>query len=95
MGLAAEPPGPVLVQTQNRNAEAATEKSEEQRSIIRLLRITSCDLEAGFAVSKLGRKNQSKRSNPSEKRQTRTATHGYLTKLYGVTKPRSSCAREE
>ena len=72
MGLAAEPPGPVLVQTQNRNAEAATEKSEEQRRIIRLLRITSCDLGWIRSSEQVVQKNQSKRSNQSEKRQTRT-----------------------
>ena len=72
MGLAAEPPGPVLVQTQNRNAEAATEKSKEQRRIIRLLRITSCDLGWIRSSEQVVQKNQSKRSNQSEKRQTRT-----------------------
>ena len=81
MGLAAEPPGPVLVQTQNRNAEAATEKSEAQRSIIRLLRITSCDLEAGFAVSKLGRKISQSEAIRVRRGKHWTVTHGYLTKL--------------
>ena len=83
MGLAAEPPGPVLVQTQNRNAEAeaATEKSEKQRSSIRLLRITSCDLEAGFAVSKLGRKISQSEAIRVRRGKHWTVTHGYLTKL--------------